>query len=848
MAPRSQGQPAPPTQPPGRRPRRRRPLKHWAIIGSRRRRGPVHPRVHRRLRLLLAADRRAPARRARALAAAGLRPARGVPPRAGLHGAGPRRAPERPGLRPARRRCSSAGSSRFARTRSGWRRGAASWRANRSSSSCRSRPPRRGGVRRGIQAIEVVGEGRTDVVDIDPPLLTALMPSGTRQKTRRVPLGDDPASACSRPCWPSRTRASIRTRASTRSGWSLAVVRNLIGRRGRRAAPAPSRSSWRGCSSCPTSSTPSCRAASAAAAWRPTCARRARALMSLVLERRASKQEILELYLNDVYLGQRGSFAIHGVAEAARIFFGKDVANISVAEAALIAGIIQSPASRSPFANPKRAVERRNVVLRGDGAERVHHRRAEHDRAVREPLQVVGPRAWTTRRPTSWTWSASRWPRLSGTATASAEPRGRLHHARPEPAARGARRRAHRASPRWTRRWPAAGGSYRGRAQAALVAVDPRTGEILALVGGRSYNQSQFNRAATSRRQPGSVFKPFVYLAAFEHAARTGEPDLTRGVADARRAGAVRLQRRGVGAAQLRRLRRRDHVAAGAGHVAQPRHDPRRRAHRLRHHRAAVAAGRRRPAAARLPVDHARRLRADAARGGAGLHALHQRRPRCGRCARSPASQADAKPMAPKTPELVPVASPTVGLSRHQHDAQRAQRRHRRRRARRWASCTTPPARPAPPTTCATPGSSGFTPELLTVVWVGFDDNQPLGLSGGRAALPIWTEFMKTALAGKPSVSFQVPPGITYADIDRDTGKLALPSCPSTFTEAFAAGTEPARVLPARPQRHPAGRDGPPGTPLGPAVRIGNRGRAYLLGVRCQLSPTPIRILDTRPL
>src|SRR6185295_8546070 len=85
------------------------------------------------------------------------------------------------------------------------------------------------------------------------------------------------------------------------------------------------------------------------------------AMMSLVLERRASKDEILELYLNDVYLGQRGSFAIHGVAEASRIFFGKDVANVSLSEAALIAGVIQSPASRSPFANPKRAVERRNV-------------------------------------------------------------------------------------------------------------------------------------------------------------------------------------------------------------------------------------------------------------------------------------------------------------------------------------------------------------------------------------------------------------------------------------------------------------------------------------------------------
>src|SRR5207249_4003887 len=72
----------------------------------------------------------------------------------------------------------------------------------------------------------------------------------------------------------------------------------------------------------------------------------------------------------------------------------------------------------------------------------------------------------------------------------------------------------------------------------------------------------------------------------------------------------------------------------------------------------------------------------------------------------------------------------------------------------------------------------GFTPELLTVVWVGFDDNQPLGLSGARAALPIWTQFMKAALAGRASVSFRIPDGISFMDIDADTGKLATPHCP----------------------------------------------------------------------
>jgi membrane carboxypeptidase/penicillin-binding protein len=85
----------------------------------------------------------------------------------------------------------------------------------------------------------------------------------------------------------------------------------------------------------------------------------------------------------------------------------------------------------------------------------------------------------------------------------------------------------------------------------------------------------------------------------------------------------------------------------------------------------------------------------------------------------------------------------------------------------------------------------GFTPELLAVVWVGFDDNQPLGLSGTQAAVPIWAAFMMKALAGRANVPFEPPAGVSFVEIDRDTGKLATPACPRVTTEAFLAGTEP---------------------------------------------------------
>jgi membrane carboxypeptidase/penicillin-binding protein len=88
----------------------------------------------------------------------------------------------------------------------------------------------------------------------------------------------------------------------------------------------------------------------------------------------------------------------------------------------------------------------------------------------------------------------------------------------------------------------------------------------------------------------------------------------------------------------------------------------------------------------------------------------------------------------------------------------------------------------------------GFTPELLTVVWVGLDDNQALGLSGAQAALPIWTSFMQRALAGHSDRPFDVPEAITFADIDRDTGAAAAPGCLRVTVEAFLPGGEPSEV------------------------------------------------------
>jgi penicillin-binding protein 1B len=328
-----------------------------------------------------------------------------------------------------------------------------------------------------------------------------------------------------------------------------------------------------------------------------------------------------------------------------------------------------------------------------------------------------------------------------------------------------------------------------GRAQAALIAVDPRTGEILAMIGGRSYNQSQYNRAIVSRRQPGSVFKPFVYLAAFERAEDEGRTDITPasltedepgtitfddqvweprnydeydGLITFRRALAMS---RNLGTIHVGEMIGFDHVAAlwrRVGVGTPPKGFP------------SITLG----VFELTPFEVAQAY--TIFQNGGSVRPLRA------------LSRIDAagKVLAPKTAPLKSVARPeTTFLVTNMMRSVLNEGTGAGARAAGFAldaagkSGTTNDLRDA--------WFVGFTPELLTVVWVGFDDNQPLGLSGTQAALPIWTEFMKGALAGHSNQTFAVPPGITFVEIDRDTGKLALPGCPRTFNESFLVGTEP---------------------------------------------------------
>jgi penicillin-binding protein 1B len=504
--------------------------------------------------------------------------------------------------------------------------------------------------------------------------------------------------------------------------------------------------------------------------------------MSVVLETRLTKDQILQLYLNDVSLGQRGSFAIHGVAEASRLFFAKDIANVNAVEAATIAGVIQSPSRLSPFNNPERAKDRRNVVLRAmvdagfmssDAAER----------AVREPLGIV-QRALESEAPYFVDYISqelqSKYP-SAGTVDVYTTLDVHLQRVAQDALRDGLTRLDEILARR------------KRRPQAALIAVDPRSGEVLAFVGGRSYNQSQYHRAVSARRQPGSVFKPFVYLAAFEHAQAEGRTDLTPATVvldeptsfvfnaqtwtprnyEGEYDGPITLRRalalsRNIAAAKVAESAGYEEVAAlwrriGAG--TPPRPYP------------AIALGVFEATPFEIATAYTLFPNGGTIRPLTTISRLVSK----------------GKDLALQTEKTRTVARPdTTFLVTNMMRSVINEGTGAGARAAGFAldaagkSGTTNDLRDA--------WFVGFTPELLTVVWVGMDDNQPVGLSGTQAALPIWTTFMTRALAGHANLTFNPPEGITFVDIDRDTGKVAAPGCPRVFKEAFLAGTEPADV------------------------------------------------------
>ena len=517
------------------------------------------------------------------------------------------------------------------------------------------------------------------------------------------------------------------------------------------------------------------------------------AMIAFILERSAAKQEILELYLNEIYLGQTGSFSINGMGEAARMYFHKDVANVSLPEAALLAGMIQSPNPYNPQRHPKRATERRNIVLRAM-AEAGFIDDKTCSQAMGEPIKIEesgkGEEApyfvdlvktqlkergkHAERYQSLTTENLSIYTSLDLNLQAIAQ---EALQTGLEQVDKMVKRKDH------------------PPAQGALIALEPKTGAVVALVGGRSYGASQYNRATTAKRQPGSTFKPFVYLTAFE--ATFDDPSLPpitpATVVDDVPAVFFYENKEYIpenyegeygGRVTLRRALSRSHNVAtvkvaemvGFNRIADMWSKRLKINDNVKPY-PAVSLG----AFEVTPLEMATAYNI-LANGGLKVAPVTVLKvtDQGGRTIDRDRVKELERPVHEESVFLVTSILHSVFT---EGTAAGAHAMGFKLEAA-GKTGTTNDMRDA--------WFAGFTPDLLCVVWVGFDDNSPLNLSGARAALPIWVDFMKNALEGVEPTPFEVPSeNIVFFEIDKTNGLLANPNCPKTTQEAFIAGTQP---------------------------------------------------------
>jgi penicillin-binding protein 1B len=503
------------------------------------------------------------------------------------------------------------------------------------------------------------------------------------------------------------------------------------------------------------------------------------AALASVLESRLSKQDIFALYCNEIYLGQRGSIAVRGVRQAARVFFGKQLKDLSLAEAATIAGMIQSPGRYAPDRHPDVARARRNVVLGGmlrDGAVTAEEMRA----AFGEPVTVAPLERADATAPYFIDYVSreveSRFADSSGAPGQNLRVYTTLDL--------DLQRAAEEAVSRQVERLEKVSKGRR-RPQAALVAIDPRNGHVLAMVGGTSYAESQLNRATDARRQPGSVFKPVVYAAALE----SGISPLTLS-ADVPREFTydVRARYRPAnygGGFSMRDVTLRTGLVRSLNVVTV---DVALRAGLTRVASLAEDLGLPRPRAyPALALGTTEATPLEVATAYTALAGLGRR------VSAAPLLRVEGGGEAEFDEELVTgeqVLKPATAYMLT--DMLSAVIDRGTARAARGAFKGTAVA--GKTGTSRDGWFAGYTPNLVCVVWVGYDDGGELDLTGADAALPAWTEFVRRAVELRPELGgaeFARPASVTFVEIDPETGLVASPACPMRERVALAPAFVP---------------------------------------------------------
>ncbi|MGQ0695274.1 MAG: PBP1A family penicillin-binding protein [Nitrospiraceae bacterium] len=506
---------------------------------------------------------------------------------------------------------------------------------------------------------------------------------------------------------------------------------------------------------------------------------------AIALEYKYRKEEILESYLNEIYLGQAGSVSIYGVGEAAHRYFGKNVDELSIDEMALIVGLIKGPNTYSPMKNAEFATQRRNVVLRllrdqGTLTEEAW------TQAVNRPVQVALAQEILTDAP----YFVDYVLREVEEGTAMGIPEGTRLNSTLDPwIQRLATQAFQQGLVKLEKAYPALARTELPL-QGAAVVLDAKTGHVLAMVGGRDYRTSQFNRAVQARRSAGSLFKPFVYLAAFEAALEQDSTGVTP---------ATLLADEPVT------------LESGTGPWSPQNYD--------RQYRGQVTV--------RTAVEQSLNVPAVRVAHRTGIAPFINMLRGFGIATPLANNLSVALGSAPVS--LLDITSAYGGLAnggvvvrpiavtnmvRETGETLWSPMLNRRQAASPQGAYlvtsllkgvvdrgTGAKARvlglqgPVAGKTGTTDGYRdawfvGYSPDLVIGVWVGFDDEQPINLTGSQAALPIWSELARR-LISQDQPDFEMPSGIVQREIDPKTGQLATSQCPEKTLEVFIAGTEP---------------------------------------------------------
>ena len=507
------------------------------------------------------------------------------------------------------------------------------------------------------------------------------------------------------------------------------------------------------------------------------------ALMALIIDAKYDKKVILEIYLNEIYLGQKESVSINGLGEASTFYFGKSVAELSVSEGAVIAGLIRAPNFFSPYIDKNRCKARRDTVLE---AMYKHHWLTPDQlkAATTAPLALAGYEAYVRRAPYFMDYLSeqleSLYPPealtslgLSIYTTLDTQ----VQMAAEEALSKGLKR-LEDANPRLKRKEP------EKKLQGAIVVMQPKTGYILAMVGGRDYGVSQFNRITQARRQPGSAFKPFVYLSALDSFTpasmlsnepktytidgRQWRPDNYSTVPETRvsmrEALSKSVNRATVDLAMKIGLDPIVNTASAFGFSTPLKPYP------------SIALG----AFEVVPLELARAYCAFAADG----------------VLPNPLSFKDVTDEEGRILErrhmaVQPVTTPAkafliTSMLRSTVDQGTA-------RSLKDLGIHFPAAGKTGTTNDFKDGwFVGYTPEIMALIWVGFDDGSSLQAPASALTLPIWADLMNAIPHHLSGSWFKAPPGIVVKTICKEDGQLAPASgCPESLEEVFLAENAP---------------------------------------------------------